>query len=244
MNAIAQTFAGRITLIALFVPTTIVASQLSNFNARVAEAFQHQRAATFYVRTGNPDVATFELQRMLTKWQSLLKKFANSPPDAFADDPMWDQSLRRVSENLDAALAATREGHLQAAKYALSQMQREMAALRKRNSVRSFADNIDELNTVIDKLGGFLRPAPDLASIEQVNAIKNVAAVVAYLAARCQDEAPPQYRTNEEFRKLVQDILRATDDLVKSVDGKDQHATTGHIRIIRSHGQVLLLRFG
>lgn len=244
MSAMAKAFAARIMPIALFLPTIIFASELGDFNALVAEAFRHQRAASFYVRTGNPDIATFELQRMLGKWQLVLKRFADSPPDAFADDPTWGQSLRNVSSNLDAALVATRSGDLQAGKHELVKMQRGIAALRKRNSVWIFTDSIDELNTVIDQLGTFFRPSPDLASIEQINAIKNVAAVVAYLTTRCQDQAPPQYRTNEEFQKLIQDILKATSDLVKSVDGKDQRAATGHIGVIRSHGQILLLRFG
>lgn len=242
-----QIFAGRITtimLLALLLGSGATASQLGDFNTLVAEAFRHHRAASFYVRTGNLGVAAFELQRMQAKWQLVLKQFADSPPDAFADDPNWGASLRHVSNNLGAALVAANNGSLQASKQALVQMQREMAALRKRNSVWVFADSVDELNAVIDRLGTFFKQPADLASIEQVNAIKNVAAVVAYLAARCRDQAPRQYQANEEFQQLIGDIIKATNNFVKSVDGKDQRSATGHIGVIRSHGRVLLLRFG
>lgn len=239
--------AGRITvimLLALLLGLGATASQLGDFNAQVAEAFRHHRAASFYVRTGNLGVAAFELQRMQTKWELVLKEFADAPPDAFADDPKWGGSLRRVSNNLDAALAATNDGNPQVSKQALLHMQSEMAALRKRNLVWIFADRVDELNAVIDELAPFVKQPPDLASIEQANAIKSTVAVVAYLTARCRDEAPPQYQMNKEFQELIADILKTTDDLVKAVDGKDQRNMTGHIRIIRSHGRVMLLRFG
>ncbi|MDH3672779.1 MAG: hypothetical protein OES46_16755 [Gammaproteobacteria bacterium] len=233
-----------IILVAVFFPRTISASQLVDFNVLVAEAFQHHRAASFYVRTGNPGVAAFELQRMQAKWQLVLKRFADSPPDAFAGDPMWGKSLRQVSGNLDAALAAANDGDLQASKQTLVQVQSEMAALRKRNSVWVFADRVDELDTVIDGLDTFVKQPPDLSSIQQANDIKNVAAVVAYLTARCRDEAPPQYQTNKEFRQLIEDMLKTTGNLVEAVDGKDERAVTGHIRTIRSHGRMLVLRFG
>jgi len=240
-------FAARITvimLLALLLGSGATASQLGDFNTQVAEAFRHHRAASFYVRTGNLGVAAFELQRMQTKWELVLKEFADSPPDAFADDPKWGESLRHVSNNLEAALVAANDGDPQASKQALVRTQSEMAALRKRNLVWVFSDRVDELNAAIDRLDNFVKQPPDLASIEQANAIKSAVAVVAYLTARCRDEAPPQYQTNKEFQELIGDMLKTTDDLVKAVDAKDQRNMTGHIRIIRSHGRVMLLRFG
>ena len=56
-------------LLALLLAGPARATELSAFNAAVDAAMDRQRAALFYLRTGNPMVAEIELEGAREAWQ-------------------------------------------------------------------------------------------------------------------------------------------------------------------------------
>lgn len=231
-------------VISMLIPALTRASDLADFNIAVAEAYRYYRAASFYFRTENTGVAAFELKRMQAKWQTIMGRFADSPPDAFSADPRWSVSLAEISNSINKALAAANSGDVATGKSALAEIQQALSALRKRNSVRVFADSVDELNAAIAALSFYVQHPPDFDATEEKNEIKGAAAVVAYLARKCRVEAPPAYRTNEDFARLIEEMLEALGQMTQAVDRKDRKAAIGYIRVIRSYNRMLSLRFG
>lgn len=246
------------TVFRLFVPSVLPAlliwgtigasanadQDLAGFNAMVAAALRHYHAASFYLRTRNPEVAAFELKLLQDRWHAVVARYSSSPPGAFAADPQWRDTLAQVANGIDRALAAANAGEINSSQDRLRGIYDELASLRKRNSVQIFSDNVDELNAAVARLAVYGRGTADLASAEQVNAIKAAAAVVAYLVKKCRNAGPREYQQNEEFRRLTDGMLESLEELIRSVDRKDEQAVRTSIGAIRSYDRMLSLRFG
>lgn len=236
-------------LLAILVWGTMSASAIANqelagFNAMVAAALRHYQAASFYLRTRNPEVAAFELKLLQDGWQAVVARYAGSPPGAFAADPQWRDTLVQVSSGINQAFAAANAGDVESSQARLRGVYQELTALRKRNFVQIFSDNVDELNAAVARLGIHAHGALDLRRADQVNAIKAAAAVVAYLAEKCRNAGSPEYQQNEEFRRLIAGILESLEELVGALDRKDEQAVRTSIGTIRSYDRMLSLRFG
>ena len=220
------------------------ASELSRFNAAVAEAFAHYRGALFYLRTENPAVAEFELQDAVALWSEKVMSFQEAIPDAFANDPTWAATLDQVEQGLRQGQDLARQSDIAAAEAALQPLQAAMADLRARNDVRVFSDCIDEANTAMDALWAYRHNPPDFADSDAVNDLRAKTAVTAYLYARCQRTAPPEIAETPEFARIMEGSLLSLDRMWPAIDAGNTEVVINILRELRSFDRMLWLQFG
>lgn len=221
-----------------------VASELSQFNAAAAAALAHYRGARFYLSTGNPGLAELELDGMAERWRALRVRFAERPPDAFADDPAWSAVLEEVAGRIDAARAALGRGEPDAAAEALGPVRGTLADLRRRNNVLVFADCVDEIGGAMARLDRFRGAGPDLGAAADVKELRAGAAVLAYLFRRCRARAPGDVAENPRFARMVDGALSGLERLWSAVEAGDAGVAHGTLREIRSFVRLLELEFG
>lgn len=219
------------------------ASELSAFNDAVADAAQHWRSAAFYLRTGNPGVAALELDEASARWSRLEEAFAD-PPDAFADDALYRRSLERVGALLAEAAEAAEASDPEPGLSALEAIRIELAALRERNSVRTFSDCVDEMNRAMERLWSFRHDPPDPLDRREVNDFKRQAAITAYLYQRCHEAAPPVYADDPEFQRLFEGALESLPLLFDAVDDQAQDRLINILREVYSFDRLIYLNFG
>ncbi len=228
----------------LFVPGVVRAGELADFNAAVASAYAHYRSAVFYLRTGNPPVASLELEDMAEKWGALEKRFAGTPPDAFVDDPTWRETLSDISARINVAITAAIAGDAKAGQAALAPVRGALAALRTRNGVRVFSDCIDEANAAAEKIWAFRHNPPDFEKHEELDRLRANTALVTYLYERCRDEAPASIRDNATFKRIVTGALHSMSRMWVAIHDKNKTAVVNILREFRSFDKLLYLEFG
>ena len=231
-------------LVLLLLAPAAGASELSRFNAAVAEAYAHYRTAVFYLHTGNPAVAEFELQQAVALWDEGVVPFRDAAPDAFADDAAWADTLDAVGARLLQARSLAQSNDAQAAEGELLPIRDALAGLRARSGIRVFSDCIDEANAAMDALWAFRHAPPDFADADAVNALRAQTAVTAYLYERCRAEAPPAIAEAPEFRRIMEGTLTSLSRLWPAIDAGDAEVVISILREIRSFDRMLWLQFG
>ncbi len=71
------------------------ADGLDQFNATVEAFSAHHRVALAYLRTGNFDLASVELERMQAAWQEVVTRFGNKRPAEITDQALYTSTLDR-----------------------------------------------------------------------------------------------------------------------------------------------------
>jgi hypothetical protein len=235
---------GMAAAVLLCWPGLASAGELGAFNDAVAAAYAHYRGAVFYARTGNLGVGAVELEQMAAKWRAVLDRFAAAPPDAFADDPAWGETLRRVGRRIADAGAAARRGDADATRAALAPIRPELAGLRRRNNVVVFSDCVDELQAAVDAIWSYRREPPDFTSAEALDRFKARLGVVAYMFRRCHARAPAAAAKSAEFNRLFESARDTLSRLRRALNDGDSKGLINTLRELRSLDQMLFLRFG
>ena len=239
----ARLVAALCTIAALAAPTAR-GGELAAFNAEVAAADRHQRSAEFYLRTGNPAVAAIELDALAAAWEAIAGRYAASPPDAFAGDAAWSEVIGRYGERVAGAAKATEMSETESARQQLGEARAELAALRARNRVRVFSDELDELEAATAHLFEFRRepPAPDDAA--RIDELKARAAVVVYLLRRCRERAPAAVAGDRAFTRSIDEGLDSARRLVDAVNRGDMRTVVNDLRELRPIVRMLVLNYG
>lgn len=220
------------------------ASAFNDLLAAAKQAFDHNRSADFYLRTGNYGVAAVELEAMQSIWESIRKQFATTPPDPFANDPAWSNALTAIADQTAEALALSRNGKTRSARTLLGRSREVFATLRQRNRIVIFADCVAELNGAMAALWHYRRNPPDFTSIEQVDAVKARAAVLDYMLRKCRDRALKPYREDDMFQRLFRESLEAMGRLAKALATKNRRLLIDTLRELRSFDRMIFLRYG
>src|SRR4029077_15953802 len=126
------------------------ADDLADFNAAVEDASVHNRVAIGYLRTGNADLASLEIDRLREAWDRLPRRFASKRPAAFDGNPLYGQLWTGVSARLVGADLMLKTGRLEAASDALSALRGDLYSLRRGSHVVVLADCVRDANTVMD----------------------------------------------------------------------------------------------
>ncbi len=234
-----------ILLVSAVWPTAAGASQLSAFNSAVADAYGHYRQASFYLRrSASPDIAALELENFIEKWQAVVESFADAPPDAFADDPQWDETLREIASRAETALAALDSGDAEAAEETLLPVRGLFGDLRRRNGVTTYSDIIDALSAEMEAFLKHRRNPPDFSDRAAVDAMLRQAAVVGYLFDRCAARAPGELQANAEFKRQIDGARESMEKVWKAAETGDLRLLRIGIGEVRSFERIMFLRFG
>jgi hypothetical protein len=128
------------------------AGDLADFNAAVEKAAGHNRVAIGYLRTGNTDLASLELDRLRDAWTKLNARFAGKAPDAFAGIPLYGTTLVNIGARLVAADMMLKSGRADAASQSLSAIRGDLYDLRKASGIVVLADCVRDANAAADAL--------------------------------------------------------------------------------------------
>ena len=224
--------------------TAAAASDLSRFNAAVAEADRALRGALFYLRTGNPAVANFELQDARRIWDEQVLSFRDAPPDAFADEADWPALLDALASDLAGADSATAASEVESAQAKLTSVRKTLSALRARNQVRVFSDCVAEANGAMDALWAYRHEPPDFADAAAVDGLKAQTAVTAHLYRRCVAEAPPAIAEDPGFTRITGGAITSLDRLFPVIREGSREGVINLLRELRSFDRMLWLEFG
>jgi len=75
---------------------TARADELADFNAAVEAASSHNRVAIGYLRTGNADLASLEIDRLRDNWNRFTERFAGTRPSAFDGNTLYGKLFTGV----------------------------------------------------------------------------------------------------------------------------------------------------
>src|SRR5215471_3133255 len=110
-------FARIACLIFVFLGSSIpaYADELADFNAAIEAVSAHNRVAIGYLRTGNTDLASLEIDRMRDAWARLTEQFSGRRPAVFDGNKFYSELFTGVSARLVGADLMLKTGRLEAA---------------------------------------------------------------------------------------------------------------------------------
>ena len=89
--------------LALLAASAARADDVSDFNAVVEAAEAHNRVAIGYLRTGNADLASLEIDRLRAAWGKLTERFAGKRPEPFDGNALYVVKMTDIGMRLVAA---------------------------------------------------------------------------------------------------------------------------------------------
>src|SRR5690242_9480969 len=125
------------------------ADDLADFNAAVEAASAHNRVAIEYLRNGNADLATIELDRLREAWA---KVGAGKRPAIFAGDPLYTVVMTDIATRLVTADLLINVGRPDNARDALLGVRKDLYDLRKSAHIVVLADCVRDANEAMNTL--------------------------------------------------------------------------------------------
>jgi hypothetical protein len=220
------------------------ADTLADFNAAIESASAHNRVAIGYLRTGNEDLASLEIDRLRDAWIRLTERFSGTRPDVFGNNPLYGKLFTGVSARLVGADLMLKTGRLDAARNALDAIRGDLYALRKASGVVVLADCVRDANTVMDALMVYNDRALEWNKPDTAASIASAASSYGSILDRCESVTDEAIRTSPEFRRLVDGAKASLSLIPKAVATHDADLLHRVLIELRSFDNLLAFRFG
>lgn len=224
--------------------TAASAGDLADFNAAVEKAANHNRVAIGYLRTGNIDLASIELDRLRQAWQALSERFAGKRPDAFDGNALYGTTMVDVSTRLVTADMMLKSGRADAASQALSGIRDDLYELRKASGIVVLADCVRDANRAADDIMQFNQNDLDWSKSATRFGIANKASIYGYVLGRCDGIASATVHNSPEFRRLVDGARAGLELIPKAIATRDSNLLHRILIELRSFDNLLAFRFG
>jgi len=221
-----------------------LAGNLADFNAAVEQAESHNRVAIGYLRTGNVDLASIELDRLREAWGALQQRFAGKPPDAFDGVALYGLLWTGVSARLVAADLMLKSGRPDAARQSLDAIRGDLYDLRRAAGIAALADCVRDANTAMDALMVYNDRALDWTKSATRFGIANKASIYGYVLERCDGMASDAVHKTPEFRRLVDGAKAGLALIPKAIATRDSDLLHRVLIELRSFDNLLAFRFG
>ena len=234
---------GAILLIALWANLAL-ADDLADFNAAVEGASAHNRVAIGYLRTGNADLASLEIDRLREAWDRLTSRFAGNRPGAFDGNPLYGKLWTGVSARLVAADLMLNTGRPEAARDALIALRSDLYDLRKASGVVVLADCVRDANAVMDAFMVYNNRALDWSKPEVRSDVASKASSYRKTLERCDAIADDAMRKNSEFRRLIDGAKASLGFIPQAIANRDADLLHRVLIELRSFDNLLAFRFG
>ncbi|MDP2294639.1 MAG: hypothetical protein Q8M24_04150, partial [Pseudolabrys sp.] len=179
------------------------AGDLADFNMAVEKAAGHNRVAIGYLRTGNTDLASLELDRLRQAWGALAARFSGKAPDAFDGNALFGTTLVNVNARLVAADMMLKSGRPEATSQSLTAIRSDLYDLRKSAGIVVLADCVRDANAAADAIMVYNDKALDWTKSQIRFGIANKASIYGYVLERCDGIAGATVHNSPEFRRLV-----------------------------------------
>jgi hypothetical protein len=234
---------GAILAFALW-PITGWAGDLADFNAAVEAASAHNRVAIGYLRTGNGDLASLEIDRLREAWGKLAARFSGKRPDAFDGNPLYGPLWTTASARFVATDMMLKAGRPEQIADALNGLRGDLSALRKASGIVVLADCVRDANAIMDALMTYNDRALDWSKTETLFDIASKASVYGYELDRCDGMAGETVRTAPEFRRLVDGAKAGLALIPTAIATRDTDLLHRVLIELRSFDNLLAFRFG
>lgn len=210
------------------------ADDLGDFNRAIEAAMSHHRVAAGYLRTGNIDLATLEIEGLREAWA----KVSTLPrPAAFRDQERYTGTLLQIAAQLVGISLVLNLGRPDVARETLEQIRKMLSTLRRENNVTVLADCVLDANVAMDALFATDK-GPDWDS--------GAAGAESYGATlrRCDGMAPSGIRGHAEFRRLIDGALASLAQFPKAIETRDADLLHRLMIELRSFDNLLAFRYG
>jgi hypothetical protein len=217
---------------------------LEDFNAAVEAASAHNRVAIGYLRTGNADLASLEMDRLRDSWLQLTERFSGTRPSAFEGNALYSKLFTAVSARLVGADIMLKTGRLDAARDALDAIRGDLYELRKASGVVVLADCIRDANAMMDALMVYNNRALDWDNSDTRSSLALKAVNYAAGLDRCDGTASEAVRAAPEFRRLIDGAKASLELIPKAIASRDADLLHRILIELRSFDNLLAFRYG
>lgn len=236
--------AATLLLVAAVAPLSFVSAQSSpGFDTLMDRAYGSFRSAYWYTRTGNLGVAAIEMMTFDQTWASLREAYEASPPETYADDPEWRETLAEIEATNNRALELLNAGDQATAYETIAGLQRLFAELRARNGVVSYSDHVNGYDAVIKRLSAF-RAWDKVLDDDDWHEMARLADEAGDAIAALESNAPEALRDNPDFLRTLENNKDALARYREHVADRNERGAKGSIRDLRSAYGLLFLKYG
>jgi hypothetical protein len=226
------------------VAGTAMAGDLTDFNAAVEKASDHNRVAIGYLRTGNLDLALLEIDRLRDAWAAFEQRFAGKRPDAFDGVALYGTLWTGVNARLVAADLMIKMGKPDAVRQSLEAIRGDLYELRQASGIVVLADCVRDANAAMDALMLYNDRALDWTKSQTRFGIANKASIYGYVLERCDAIAGDGLRKSPEFRRLLDGAKAGLALIPKAINTRDTDLLHRILIELRSFDNLLAFRFG
>ena len=156
-----------------------------------------------YLRTGNVDLASIQIDRLRDAWHKLTTRFAGRRPDAFDGNPLYPKLFTAVDARLVGADMMLTSGRPKIARQSLIAIRDDLHVLRQKSGIAVLADCIADAGKAGAALMAYDKPGLDFGKPETSYAVAGKAAIYGHELARCDAMADDAVRKDAEFRRLI-----------------------------------------
>jgi hypothetical protein len=221
-----------------------LAGDLADFNAAVEQAQSHNRVAIGYLRTGNVDLASLEIDRLREAWGAFEQRFAGKRPDAFDGIALYGTMFTGVHARLVAVDLMIKMGNPDAVRQSLEAIRGDLYDLRKAAGIKVLADCVRDGNAAMDALMAYDDRALDWTKSETRDGIASKASIYGDVIERCDGMADDTVRQAPEFRRLVDGAKAGLALIPKAIATRDGDLLHRVLIELRSFDNLLAFRFG
>jgi len=220
------------------------ADDLADFNAAVESVSAHNRVAIGYLRTGNADLASLEIDRLRDSWSRFSERFSGKRPAAFDGNGLYGKLFTAVNARLVGADIMLKTGRLDAARDALDSVRGDLYELRKASGVVVLADCVRDANAAMDALMIYNDRALDWDNSDIRSGLVQKANGYGTLLNRCDEIAGTTVREAPEFRRLVDGAKASLLLIPKAIATRDADLLHRVLIELRSFDNLLAFRYG
>jgi hypothetical protein len=220
------------------------AGDLADFNAAAETVSAHNRVAIGYLRTGNADLASLEVDRLRAAWKKFAERFAGKQPDPFDGNPLYGVVFTDIPTRLVTADMMLNSNRAQNARQALLAVRDDLYNLRRSAGIVVLADCVRDSNEAMDALMAYNKRELDWSQPETRFDIAAKAAVYGHTVARCDAMASDAVRKDAEFRRLVDGVKASLTSMPKAIATRDAGLLHRLLIELRAIDNLLAFRFG
>jgi hypothetical protein len=233
--------AALVIVLAGVVNSRALADDLADFNAAAEQMESHNRVAIGYLRTGNIDLASIELDRVRDAWAKLN---AGKRPSVFDGNTYYVVATTDIATRLITADLMMNSGHPDVTRDALLAAREDLYKLRKSAGISVLSDCIYDANIQLRYLVAFDKTATDFGDAATVKDLRDAASASAAALDRCDKMANDKVRNEPEFRRLVDGSQISLKNISQAIADRDTDLLHRVLIELQSFENLLAFRFG
>ncbi|MBV9558684.1 MAG: hypothetical protein JO254_16580 [Pseudolabrys sp.] len=234
----------RIAFLVAALASPAFAAEIDDFNAAIEQASAHNRVAIGYLRTGNIDLASLEIERLRDAWAPVASRFGKPFGPFAAHAQLYVNTMVEVQTRLAAAQIMITTGRPDNARDSLTGIRAGLSTLRKTAGVPVLADCIGDSNDAMDAFYTFNDRELDLAKTELASEVAKAATNYSNILDRCDQMATQDVRQNPEFRRLIDGAKVGLALVPETIAARDAGRLHRILIELRSFDNLLAFRFG